>query len=75
MENVATLDVNDLLRLAVQDERFAGALVKEPRRFQKAFNLTSASIAAISEAVTFSDFTLFQLQQDPCGCDGGFEYE
>ena len=45
------LDVNDALRLAVQDERFAVALVKKPEALQGVFNLKEIEVAAIRDAV------------------------
>ena len=45
------LDVNDALRLAVQDERFATALVKRPEALQSVFNLKDIEVAAIKDAL------------------------
>jgi hypothetical protein len=45
------LDVNDALRLAVEDERFSRALLSDPQKFAPAFNLREIEIAAINEAV------------------------
>ena len=73
MANVTALDVNDLLRLAVQDQRFAGAMISEPGRFKKAFNLSATSLTAITEAMAFTNPVMFQL--DDCSCDEGFDYE
>jgi len=47
----AELDVNDALRLAVTDERFAVTLAKNPESLQGPFNLQPIEVAAIREAL------------------------
>jgi hypothetical protein len=45
------LDANDALKLAVSDERFAKALIREPEKFAKTFNLRDIEIEAIRSSV------------------------
>lgn len=72
-----SLNVDDLLRLSVLDQRLATALIRQPSRFERAFNLSATSMTAISEAISFNDtFVMFH----DCGCDrpmdnDGTDYE
>jgi len=45
------LDINDALRLAVEDERFAAALATDPERFKSVFKFNDAEVAAIRESI------------------------
>lgn len=45
------LDVNDALRLAVEDQRFANALIRTPEKFQAVFNLRDLEVSAIKDAL------------------------
>lgn len=45
------LTSTDALRLAVSDEKFAAALVKDPGKFKAIFNLRDDEIKAIRESV------------------------
>ena len=58
-----TLDINDALRLAVEDKRFAAALLSEPEKFADAFNISAVELGAIRGAI------------GEIGADAAFEYE
>jgi hypothetical protein len=45
------VDVNDALRLAVEDPRFARAFIAEPEKFAAAFNMREIEVAAIRDAI------------------------
>jgi hypothetical protein len=57
------LDVNDALRLAVEDKRFAQALITQPDKFVSVFNIKDVEITAIKDALNIPDIA------------EGFEYE
>lgn len=46
---VTKLDVNDMLRMATTDDKFARALVSKPEDFKSMFNLKDAEVKALRE--------------------------
>lgn len=47
---VVTLDINDVMRMAAADKKFAAALGKNPEKFKDAFSLSMVDIESITNA-------------------------